>query len=143
MLYTQVKGRKVVSTGTAQTVGRVADLVIDPKSHTVVAVTLKGSGHGDTVLWSEIIAFGTDAVTVSDGEVVKDANDAVKELCRTARDVLGKRVLTTDGEQLGNVSDVAFDAQSGALTVLVLPGGDIAGGRLIGVGSYAVIVHAG
>jgi len=143
MLYTQVKGRKVVSTGTAETVGRVADLVIDPRSRTVVAVTLRRSGHADTVLWSDITAFGTDAVTVPDGQVVKDANHAVKELSGKAHDVLGKRVLTTLGEALGSVSDVEFDPESGAVNALVLPSGDVAGSRLVGVGPYAAIVHAG
>ena len=46
-------GRKVVSTSTAETVGQVADFVIDAQSRTVVAVTLNKTERGDTVLWSE------------------------------------------------------------------------------------------
>ena len=56
--------------------------------------------------------------------------------------LLGKRVLTTFGEDLGPVTDVDFDPDSGAVISLVLAGGDISGNRLIGIGSYAAIVHA-
>ena len=141
MLFTQVVGRKIVSTGSAETVGQVAALVVDPRSHHVVAVSVKKADHGDTLLWNDITAFGTDAVTVAGPEVISEANDAVKELAGKAHDLLDKRVLNTLGEDLGKLSDVRFDPATGALATLLLPGRDVAGSLLIGVGSYAVIVH--
>jgi len=56
--------------------------------------------------------------------------------------VLGKRVLATTGDELGTVVDVEFDPHTGTVSALVLAAGEIAGVRLIGVGSYAVIVQA-
>ena len=141
MLFTQVTGRKMVSTASAETVGQVAGLVVDPRSHHVVAVSVKKAAHGDTLLWNDITAFGTDAVTVPGPEVIREANDAVKELSGKAHDLLGKRVLNTLGEDLGTLSDVRFDPVSGALVTLLLPGRDVAGSLLIVIGSYAVIVH--
>lgn len=141
MLFTQVTGRKVVSTGTAETVGQVAGLVVDPRSHSVVAVAVKRADHGDTVLWTDITAFGIDAVTVADPEVIRDANDAVKELSGKAHDLLGKRVLNTRGEDLGTLQDVRFDPANGSLATFLLRGRDVSGSLLIGIGSYAVIVH--
>jgi sporulation protein YlmC with PRC-barrel domain len=141
MLFTQVTGRKVVSTSTAETVAQVAALVVDPRSHSVVAVSVKKADHGDTLLWNDITAFGTDAVTVAGPDVIHEANDAVKALSGKAHDPLGKRVLSTLGEDLGKLSDVEFDPTSGALEKLLLPGRDVTGALLIGIGSYAVIVH--
>ena len=143
MLFTDATGRQVVSTSTAETVGQIAEFVIDPQSHTAVAVTLKNADSGDTVLWTSITAFGADAVTVTGTAVIIDANDAVAALSGKDRRLLGKRVLNTIGEDLGPVTDVDFDPDNGAVTALVLATGDVPGDRLIGIGSYAAIVHAG
>ena len=143
MLFTQAAGRKVVSISTAETVGRVADFVIDPQSRSVVAVTLNKTDGGDTVLWTKITAFGADAVTVAGAEMIIDANEVVAALSGKDRRLLGKRVLSTFGQDLGPITDVDFDPDTGAVTALVLATGDVAGDRLIGIGSYAAIVHAG
>lgn len=143
MLFTEVTGRKVVSTASAETVGQVAALVVDPRSRSVVAVSVKKAAHGDTLLWNDITAFGTDAVTVAGAEVISGANDAVKELSLKAHDLFGKRVLNTLGEDLGTLSDVRFDPATGALETLLLPDRDVEGSLLIGIGSYAVIVYSG
>ena len=141
MLFTQAYGREVVSTSTAETVGQIADFVIDPQSRTVVALTLNKTERGDTVLWTKITAFGADAVTVASAEVIIDANEVVTALSGKDQRLLGKRVLTTFGEDLGPVTDVDFDPDSGAVINLATADGNISGDRLIGIGSYATIVH--
>jgi uncharacterized protein YrrD len=141
MRFTEASGRKVVSTSTAETVGHISEFVVDPQSHSVVALILKKSGDGDTLLWSAITAFGDDAVTVAGAEVVTESNPALAALSGKDKRVLGKRVLTAVGEDLGEVVDVYFDPASGAIAALVVPGGELAGESLIGIGSYAVIVH--
>lgn len=142
MRFSDAKGREVVATTTAQTVGRVAGFVIDPVARRVLALDVKKSASGDTVLWSDIVAFGKDAVTVTAADAIMDADDAVRALSRKDRAVLGKRVLTTAGEELGKVRDVEFDPDSGSVTALVLESGDVAGVRLVGAGSYAVVVDS-
>lgn len=142
MLFSEAFGRKVVNTGTAETVGQVAEFVIDPHSHSIVALTLKKTRNGDTVLWGALSAFGADAVTVPGAEVLIDANDAVAALSGKDQRLVGKRVLSTAGEDLGAVTDVEFDSATGALTTLSLTTGAVGSERLIGVGSYAAIVHA-
>lgn len=141
MLFSEASGRKVVSTSTAETVGQIVDFVIDPRSHSLVALTLKKTDHGDTLLWTRITAFGADAVTVAGAEVIIDANDAIAELSGKDQRLVGKRVLNTAGEDLGPVTDVDFDPDTGRLVALALAAGSIAGARLIGIGSYAAVVH--
>lgn len=142
MRFSEASGRAVVSQSTAETVGQVADFVIDPQSHSIVAVTLKKTQHGDTVLWSALTAFGVDAVTIPEAEAIVDASDAVAALSGKDHRLLGKRVLNTDGEDLGKVTDAEFDPATGRLTAVVLANDSVRGDRLIGIGSYAAIVHA-
>lgn len=142
MLFSEAKGRKVVSTSTAQTVGKIATFVIDPATATVVAVVLKKSVvDGHTLQWSDITGFGADAVTINGPELLVTAEGHLAELAGKASAVLGKRVLTESGNEIGEVRDVDFDGIDGSVRALVLASAEVAGTRLIGVGSYAVVVR--
>jgi len=142
MRFSAAKRRQVVSTSSAGTVGRVDDFVVDPVSRSVLAVTVRKAQHGDTLRWSDLTAFGADAVTVDDASRITEATQDVKALTGKHHHVLGKRVLSTGGDELGSVADVEFDPGSGTVTALVLGSGEVAGSRLVGVGSYAVVVSA-
>lgn len=61
MLFSEGDGRKIVSTATAETVGRVKGFVVDPATRSVLALQVKKGESGDTLRWSEVIAFGADA----------------------------------------------------------------------------------
>jgi sporulation protein YlmC with PRC-barrel domain len=142
MLFSDAKGRKVVSSATAATVGKVSRFVVDPATRAVVALELKKTDGGDVLRWSDITAFGADAVTVADQGRIGDGGEDVKALSDKAHGVLGKRVLTSSGDELGKVDDVDFDPRSGGLTALLVDNGDeVTAGRLLGVGSYAVVVR--
>ncbi len=142
MRFSEAKGRKVVSTSTADSVGVVHDFVVDPKSAAVLAMQLKKTHAGDTLRWSDITAFGADAVTLTSPDKITEADDDVRALLGKDHRLVGKRVLSTAGDELGEVSDVEFDVDSGAVTSLILDDGHVAGARLSGVGSYAVIVRS-
>jgi sporulation protein YlmC with PRC-barrel domain len=142
MKFTDASGRQVVSTSSAATVGKIDDFVVDPRRRAVVAVTLKKADAGRTLAWSNITAFGADAVTVSGGDVLTEPTPEIAALSGKDHRLLGKRVLSTGGDDLGKVDDVEFDPGTGTITALLLPSGEVAGGRLVGVGSYAVVVQA-
>ncbi len=141
MRFSEAAGRKVVSTSTAGTVGQIDGFVVDPQTHSLVALTVKKSRHGDTLLWSSVTAFGVDAVTVQAADAITKCNDAVAALSGKDRRMIGKRVLNTGGEDLGAVTDADFDPATGRLTTLRLESGDIDGERLVAIGSYAAVVH--
>ena len=142
MRFSDATGRQVVSTTTAETLGKVDEFIVDPSSHAVVAVRLKKAAEGDTLLWSDITAFGTDAVTVAGPERLTEPTEPVSALSGKDHRLLGKRVLATTGDEIGKLDDVEFDPETGVITALVLAGGDVAGIHLLGVGSYAVVVQA-
>jgi sporulation protein YlmC with PRC-barrel domain len=140
MRFSDAKKHKVVSTATAETVGRVDELVVDPAQRRVLALKLKKTDSGDTLLWSDLIAFGADAATIADTDKITDATPAVQALEGKDHHLLGKRLLTTGGDEIGKVTDAEFDPETGALISLLSKDEEIAGDRLIGIGSYAVVV---
>lgn len=142
MLFSDAKGRKVVSTSTAETVGKVTEFVVDPSSRSVIAVHVKKAASGDTLRWGDITGFGEDAVTVPGADAIVASPPEVAALSDKAHRVLGKRVLDSRGDDLGEVEDVDFDHTDGTITALVLAGTRVSGTRLVGVGSYAVVVRA-
>jgi sporulation protein YlmC with PRC-barrel domain len=144
MLFSRAKGHKVVASSTAGTVGRVSGFVVDPVTRSVVALRLKKAERGDFLRWADLVAFGADAVTVTDDSVIGDGGPDVAALAGKAHRVLGKRVLTSGGDELGRVDDVDFDPGTGTVSALVLGkggSGEVAGDRLLGIGSYAVVVR--
>lgn len=142
MRFSEAVGRQVVSTSTAQSVGRVDDFVVDPVTRLVIALRLKKTaGSGDTLAWHDVTAFGTDAVTVADGDRITEAGPDVVALSGKPHRLLGKRALSTGGTELGRVWDVGFDETSGAITAIVLGDSEVGGDRLVGAGSYAVVLR--
>jgi sporulation protein YlmC with PRC-barrel domain len=142
MLFSEAKGRRVVSISTAETLGQVDEFLVDPGRRAVVAIHLKKAKGGNTLLWPDILAFGADAVTVSGPEKIAQAAGDVALLAGKDHRLVGKRVLTTAGEELGEVADVDIDHEFGTVTSVLLHEGALEGERLVGVGSYAVVVKA-
>ncbi|MGI8816749.1 MAG: PRC-barrel domain-containing protein [Pseudonocardia sp.] len=142
MRFSEARGRKVVSIATADTVGKVDGFVIDPTARAVCALEVRKTASGSVLPWSGVESFGADAVTVAGAEQITSAAEDLAALMDKDHRVVGKRVLSTRGDDLGKVRDVEFDGESGLLTLLVLDQGEVAGVRLRGVGSYAVVVTA-
>lgn len=142
MRFSEARGRKVVDTNTAATVGQVRDLLADPGSRRVVALRLKKCDQGEALRWADLTAFGVDAVTIGDPGAITDLDAELTELSDKRRSLLKKRVLTSGGDEVGHILDIDFDADTGALTTILLKeGGALDAGRLVDVGSYAVIVQ--
>ncbi|EME59847.1 hypothetical protein G352_19588 [Rhodococcus ruber BKS 20-38] len=140
MRFSAAVGRQVVGSAAADTVGQVAGFVVDPAVRRVVAVQVKKSGAGTIVPWTNIGAFGDDAVIVDGPDAVGEPDATIAALTGKDHTLVDKRVLTTAGNEWGTVADVEFDPDSGAITALLGEHGQVAGVRLVGVGSYAVVV---
>jgi sporulation protein YlmC with PRC-barrel domain len=128
-----LRKRKIVDTSDASTIGRVKDICIDTSGPSVAAVVVKGA-DGDAIAFGDLIAIGADALTVGDASVVaREAPDLPR-----ASDAYGTRVLDDAGRELGKVEDIQIE-DDGRISGVVV-GGVTHTGRLLGVGSYAVVV---
>ena len=140
-LFSEAKGRKVVSTTTADTVGQVHELIVDPSTRTILALKLNKTASGDTLRYTDITAFGDDAVTVTGADRITGTSEDVAALLGKDHHLVGKRVLSAAGTDLGKVKDIEFTPESGRVTTLYVDNTQISGARLLGVGSYAVVVN--
>ena len=142
MLFSQARKREVVNTTTATRVARVDGFVVLPGPARVALLRLgKVSGAGTLLAWDDVQGFGPDAVTVTTDAVIRPARDALEQRAEDGGlEILGKRVLTERGTELGAVTDVDFDPETGAVTTLITKTETLAGERLIGLGGYAAVV---
>lgn len=143
--FSDIRDHPVLSTGDATTVGKVARLVIDPAERRVVAIGVKKSkGPGDLLLWDAISAIGPDAVTVTAADRITDPPAALEQRLTADLDldVVGHRVLTDHGRDLGKLRDVEFDPADGRVVTLMLKEAFVDGANLLGIGPYAVVVRA-
>jgi sporulation protein YlmC with PRC-barrel domain len=139
MLFTRTRGLPVITAEEAVTLGTVDDLTIDVRTRSVACLRLAGAPRNRAVVgWSAVEAVGHDAVIVH----ARVADDSVPDDTPEHRGAVGSRVLTEHGVEHGTVRDVAFDPVSGKILTLYTALGDIPGERLIGLGSYAVVVRA-
>lgn len=143
MRFSEARGQKVLSTSDAATVGKVAHFVVAPDPARVVAMRVrKTPGEADMLPWTNLTAFGRDAVTVTSAAVFVTADPELAILADKHHDILGRRVLDAGGTERGTVKDVDFDLQTGAVTTVITDRAEIPGAAVIGLGSYALIVRA-
>ncbi len=137
MRWSRAIGTPVVDTTTAEEIGRVDGLVIDPESTTVVSIVVGEQLVG----FSGTGGIGKDAVTLEGTGALRSPGSTIEERAVAREtDPLRKRVFTEDGVEMGSVTDVEFDAGSGAVQRIVLSDDEVAGSRLLGLGSDAVVV---
>lgn len=141
MLFSEATLRRVFAITPASIVGQVDDLIVDPHRRTISALRIAGGWNGEIVHWSDITAFGADGITVRSPEVVKQAEGRTAEILAGSYHIMGKRLLTSAGNDLGRIMDVDFDTRTGSIRHLVTTGGRIDGGLLMGCGSYAAVVR--
>ncbi|MGY4963813.1 PRC-barrel domain-containing protein [Streptomyces sp. 900105245] len=139
MLFTQTRGLPVITADEAATLGTVKDLTVDPHSRSVACLRLSGAPKDAAVVdWSAVEAVGKDAVIVRSRHAAGAGQDHLPE----HHEAVGSRVLTEYGVEHGTVKDIAFEPATGAILTVFTALGDIAGERLIGLGSHAMVVHA-
>jgi sporulation protein YlmC with PRC-barrel domain len=138
--FTAVSGRKVVSQKSAEELGDVAHIVIDVKRHKVASLIV-GKGRNALVLdWDQVGGLGPDAVMVADESALHAPRDDHENAAADGKlALIGRRALNDIGSDLGEISDVRFDPETGIIESLVLGDREEAPTSLLGAGSYAAI----
>ncbi|MGH2733076.1 MAG: PRC-barrel domain-containing protein [Actinomycetota bacterium] len=143
MRFTEAKNLTVISRSTAEKLGEIRRLVIDPGVRRVVAVQVSGRRKGRVASWDRFTGFGPDAAVVDADDAVRDpTGDREERTVKGDLDPLDKLVLTDRGDACGKIRDIEFDAGTGELLTLITEQDPIDGSRLRAIGSYAVIVFS-
>jgi uncharacterized protein YrrD len=138
----EVLGLPVVARSTAEQLGVVTGLVVNPTKRRTEAVHIGGpKRHPRFIDWSAIVSFGEDAIIVDDSDAVREANsDTEQHVAAGHTTLLDQRVLDDLGDELGTLHDVDFDTQTGAIDTLRLDNLELDGTQFVGVGTYAIVI---
>ena len=152
--YEFIKGLPVITMAEGKQIGKIDDLVIDPERKAVGWLRLHTGGLlGGERLWVSAAAVhgvGEDAVTINaeaDARAPADAPEALA-LVKAKREVIGNKVITENGERVGEVRDYEFDPDTFALTSLSVPPGMnvvgeilmIPGAKVLTIGEDVIVV---
>jgi uncharacterized protein YrrD len=134
-------GRKVVSRASAKELGAVNHLLVDEQQRRIAAVVIGRGKKAQFVDWTQLSGFGPDAVMVADEDSLRvPADDRERVAAEGKLDLVGKRAISEEGNELGRIDDVTFDADTGELEDLVIGDRRVAAGSLLGSGSYAAVL---
>jgi sporulation protein YlmC with PRC-barrel domain len=141
--FAAASGRKVVSRASAEELGKLAHVVVDVQRQQVASLVVRKGRKALLVAWKDVSGFGPDAVMLADESALYAPRDDDERAATDGKlDLLGKRALSDMGNDLGTVSDVAFDPATGALETVVLGDREEPAASLLGAGSFAAIIRA-
>jgi len=109
----EIAGKPVVTLG-GDDVAQIKDIVFDSDSGTIRCFTLSGRGMlagplKRVLLWQNVHALGPDAVMIRDEAALDDDAAARTEADAGGDDVLGARIMTEGGRDLGRITDVVIE----------------------------------
>jgi len=132
-----------VSRASAEELGELTHIVVDVARRQVTALVAGKGRKAVLVDWDQVSGFGPDAVMVTDESALHPPRDDHESAAADGKlDLVGKRVLSDMGEDLGETSDVVFEPASGAVETLVVGARELPATSVLGAGSYAVVVKA-
>jgi uncharacterized protein YrrD len=118
----EVIGRPVVTLDGAEDVAEVRDVVFSHANAAVVGFTLNKRGFLSSTLkevlpWSRVAALGRDAVMVESAEAIGAEDQTMEAAGVGGGDVIGVKVITDAGKELGEVVDVIIEVDAKAAVV--------------------------
>lgn len=136
-----IMGKDILNLEEGTMIGKVCGVALTPDNK-VAGLKVKSKkimGTMNVVPFENVKAFGA-TITV---------NDVDGTACADTRDALGKNVITADGNLLGRVEELAFDAETGDIAEIVIKGelmdtmldgrGILPGEKLVSIGKDVVI----
>lgn len=152
----EILGRNIVAIQSGARLAKVHDLIFDYDANLLVALLVDEGGWfraAKVVPYGAVRSLGEDAVMVDSEEAVISAHDDARIdalLSRKQKNLVGLKLLTTDGRDLGRITDVYVEELSGQVLGYEATGGlfaDLTSGRTfvpapqsIQVGGDAAIV---
>lgn len=115
--HSEVIGLPVICVDSGSKIGTIAEVIFCPKIRQVNGIILERKGFEHlrkVILLKDILDFGSNAVIVKNSDSVRHMGK--KEFTgkfKQKGDMLGLKVYTKSGDDLGVVKDVLFDCKTG------------------------------
>ncbi|MBW4595968.1 MAG: PRC-barrel domain-containing protein [Brasilonema angustatum HA4187-MV1] len=123
-----VIGKAVVTYDTGKKIERIRDLIFDQKRNQLLGFLVEEKGlfrDAKVVPLEQVQAIGLDAIVVHSKQSVVRADHipVIKEILHHNNVLIGTRILTTTGLDLGGLVDLFFDEHSGLVEGYEVSGG--------------------
>lgn len=107
--------KKPVVTLDGEDIAQIKDVLYEGSGGSVIGFTLSGRGlfagpKNVALPWSEVVGCGRDAVMIASDKALQEQQDLVASHDIGERNVLGARLVTDTGVDLGAVVDVIVEA---------------------------------
>ena len=121
-------GLLVITRDNGKKVGKVEDLILDRQGSRVLGILMDEAGwfrEAKVVAWPSFRVVGLDAVIIDEEASIKKASEVPEmgEVLEGGNVLIGTRVATTDGMELGKIEDFYFDPETGVVKGFELSGG--------------------
>ncbi|SRR5690554_410502 len=112
-------GLPVIASDSGQTLSKTQDIIISYEHDRLMGLLIRRGGwmgRAQVVAWSEIISADLEEITVRSHDSIVDANDLpeLQRILEDERRLRGMRMCTTDGVDLGVITDLFFSRKTGA-----------------------------
>ncbi|WP_295815750.1 PRC-barrel domain-containing protein [uncultured Deinococcus sp.] len=132
-----ILGRPIVAVSNGEKIDTVHDVVFDHNANQVLALLVDEGGwfsSAKAVPFGSIRSFGEDAVMIGSADDITTSREdgQLKEALEAKHSLIGMKLLTSDGQDLGRIADVYFDDTTGRVEGYEATGGlfsDLSSGR--------------
>ncbi|THF85865.1 photosystem reaction center subunit H [Deinococcus sp. KSM4-11] len=132
-----ILGRPIVAVNNGEKVDTVHDVVFDHNANQVLALLVDEGGWfsaAKAVPFASIRSFGEDAIMIGSADDVTTSREdgQLKDALAAKHSLIGMKLLTSDGQDLGRIADVYFDEETGHVQGYEATGGlfsDMSSGR--------------
>lgn len=145
-------GLPIIAILEGKEVGRVKDIVIDPKNRAIaglLAEELAWPRSIKVIALSSVQGIGDDAIIIDRQDQMGDlaAAQELEHLLKEPIQIANIKVLTAEGKSLGNVSDFLIDLETGKIAIFEVGGAEkstlISAGQILTMGKELLIVSEG
>src|SRR6202162_3485103 len=119
--FTAAAKRTLVSRTSAEELGSLAHIVIDVKRCRVALLVIGTGRKARLVAWEQVSGFGPDAIMIADESALQVPRDDREQAAADGKlEPVGKRALSDTGNDLGAVTDVVFDPDTGVIESIIV-----------------------
>ncbi|MGB7439765.1 MAG: PRC-barrel domain-containing protein [Coleofasciculaceae cyanobacterium] len=107
----QLINQLVLNRQTAEELGHVGQVLLDPQAHRVVGLTCKSGflgGKKQIYSWNQVHAIGTDSILINTSH-----EGTVREQAENWQSPIGREVWTDAGNKVGKLVDYLLEAETG------------------------------
>lgn len=114
-----VIGINIISLDKGEKVGEINDIIYDPENQNIKAFLIDEGGwfsEARVIPFEKVQKIGTDAITINTSQDIKKGSeipDPLSSVSERNSKIRKMNVVTEEGNNIGRVTDVIFDTQTG------------------------------